>query len=100
MTERVLVLPRERVPGGCDFSGVREFPIPVLMFLGRHDHTTPSAPTAEWLDRVRAPYKRAVWFEHSAHMMPWEEPGRTLQALLEHVRPMAVDGNGATDGQP
>src|SRR5690606_17480122 len=71
-----------------DFSGVREFPIPVLMFLGRHDYTTPSAPTAEWLDRVRAPYKRAVWFEHSAHMMPWEEPGRTLQALLEHVRPL------------
>ena len=71
-----------------DFSGVREFPIPVLMFLGRHDYTTPSAPTAEWLDQVRAPYKRAVWFEHSAHMMPWEEPGRTLQALLEHVRPL------------
>src|SRR5690606_39065478 len=35
-----------------DFSGVREFPIPVVMFLGRHDYTTPSAPTAEWLDRV------------------------------------------------
>jgi predicted NUDIX family phosphoesterase len=24
MTERVLVLPRDRVPGGCDFTGVRE----------------------------------------------------------------------------
>jgi predicted NUDIX family phosphoesterase len=24
MTERVLVLPRDRVPGGCDFNGVRE----------------------------------------------------------------------------
>ena len=23
MTERVLVLPRDRVPGGCDFTGVR-----------------------------------------------------------------------------
>ncbi len=72
-----------------DFSGVREFPIPVLMFLGRHDYTAPSAPAAEWLEQVRAPYKRVVWFEHSAHMMPWEEPGRTLQALLEHVRPLA-----------
>lgn len=72
-----------------DFSGVREFPIPVLMFLGRHDYTTPSAPTAEWLEQVHAPYKRAVWFEHSAHMIPWEEPGRTLLALLEHVRPLA-----------
>jgi hypothetical protein len=32
-----------------------------------------------------------VWFERSAHMIPWEEPGRTLVSLLEHVRPLAVD---------
>ena len=24
MVERVLVLPRDRVPGGCDFTGIRE----------------------------------------------------------------------------
>ena len=72
-----------------DFSDVREFPIPVLMFMGRHDYTAPSLPTAEWLERLEAPYKRAVWFEHSAHMMPWEEPGKTLVSLLQHVRPLA-----------
>ena len=75
-----------------DYTGVRTFPIPVVMFMGRHDYTTPSAPTAAWLDQVQAPYKRAVWFERSAHMMPWEEPGKTLVSLLEHVRPLAVDG--------
>ena len=74
-----------------DFTGVREFPIPVVMFMGRHDYTTPSEPTAQWIDAVKAPYKRGVWFEHSAHMMPWEEPGKTLVSLLEHVRPLAVD---------
>ena len=73
-----------------DFDSVEAFPIPVLMFMGRHDWTTPSAPTAAWLERVRAPYKRAVWFEHSAHMVPWEEPGRTLVSLLDYVRPLAV----------
>ena len=73
-----------------DFQPVREFPIPVVMFMGRHDYTTPSAPTAAWLERVKAPYKRAVWFERSAHMVPWEEPGKTLVSLLEHVRPLAV----------
>lgn len=73
-----------------DFSGVREFRIPVVMFMGRHDYTTPSAPTEEWLERVEAPYKRAVWFEHSAHMIPWEEPGKTLLNLVEQVRPLAV----------
>lgn len=74
-----------------DFKPVREFPIPVVMFLGRHDYTTPSAPTEQWLEQVHAPYKHAVWFEHSAHMMPWEEPGKTLVSLLEYVRPLAKE---------
>ncbi|NZA25438.1 alpha/beta hydrolase [Luteimonas sp. SJ-92] len=78
-----------------DLSGVREFPIPVVMFMGRHDYTTPSRPTADWLEQVDAPYKRGVWFEHSAHMMPWEEPGKTLLSLLEHVRPLAVEAEDA-----
>ena len=72
-----------------DFTAVEEFPIPVVMFLGRHDYTTPSEPTAAWLARVRAPYKKAIWFEHSAHMIPWEQPGKTLVSLLKHVRPLA-----------
>jgi pimeloyl-ACP methyl ester carboxylesterase len=75
-----------------DFTGVREFPIPVVMLMGRHDYTTPSVPTAAWIDKVQAPYKQAVWFEHSAHMLPWEEPGKTLVSLLEYVRPLAVEG--------
>ncbi len=81
-----------------DMKGVDRFPIPVVMFMGRHDYTTPSAPTADWLERVEAPYKRGVWFERSAHMVPWEEPGRTLVSLLEHVRPLAVrSGSAAAD---
>ena len=77
-----------------DFKGVRSFPIPVVMFMGRHDYTTPSAPTSAWLDKVTAPYKRGVWFEHSAHMIPWEEPGKTLVSLLTYVRPLAVEADG------
>ncbi|MEL1263171.1 alpha/beta hydrolase [Pseudoxanthomonas putridarboris] len=78
-----------------DFTGVKRFPIPVVMFMGRHDYTTPSEPTEQWLRQVDAPYKRGVWFEHSAHMMPWEEPGKTLASLLETVRPLAVEGDAA-----
>lgn len=72
-----------------DLTAVRKFPIPVIMFLGRHDQTTPSEPTAAWLRRVRAPYKHEVWFENSAHMIPWEEPGKMLVSLLTYVRPLA-----------
>jgi pimeloyl-ACP methyl ester carboxylesterase len=74
-----------------DFTGVAEFPIPVLMFMGRHDYTTPSEPPATWIEAVQAPYKQAVWFEHSAHLAPWEEPGKTLVSLLTYVRPLVED---------
>jgi pimeloyl-ACP methyl ester carboxylesterase len=74
-----------------DQRGVRRFPIPVLMFMGRHDYTTPSAPTEEWLRKVDAPYKKAIWFERSAHMIPWEEPGRTVVSLARYVLPLARD---------
>jgi len=71
-----------------DFRHVTRFPIPVVMFMGRHDYTTPTAPTEAWLARVQAPSKQAVWFEHSAHMVPWEEPGKTLVSLLTYVKPL------------
>ncbi len=73
-----------------DFNPVTRFPIPVVMFLGRHDYTTPTAPTDRWLQRVDAPFKHAVWFENSAHMVPWEEPGKTLLTLVQVVRPLAL----------
>ena len=73
-----------------DFTNVERFPIPVVMFMGRHDYTTPSEPTAAWIEAVDAPCKAGIWFEHSAHMVPWEEPGRTLVSLLETVRPIAT----------
>jgi pimeloyl-ACP methyl ester carboxylesterase len=69
-----------------DYKSVRSFPIPVVMFMGRHDYTTPSEPTAEWMRKVSAPAKHAVWFERSSHMIPWEEPGKMLLSLVQYVR--------------
>ncbi|MEO6918641.1 MAG: alpha/beta hydrolase [Collimonas sp.] len=74
-----------------DMKPVVKFPIPVVMFMGRHDYTTPSQPTDEWLKKLDAPYKKAVWFEHSAHLVQFEEPGKTLVSLLTYVRPLATD---------
>jgi pimeloyl-ACP methyl ester carboxylesterase len=59
------------------------------MFPGRHDYTTPAQPTVEWLAKLSAPGKRAVWFERSSHMIPWEEPGKMLMSLVQYVRPFA-----------
>jgi len=69
-----------------DMKPVRKFPIPVFMFMGRHDYTTPSEPTAAWLKAVSAPVKKGIWFEHSSHMIPWEEPGKILIELRECLK--------------
>jgi pimeloyl-ACP methyl ester carboxylesterase len=73
-----------------DFKDVTAFPIPLFMFMGRHDYYTPSKPTADWLKKIKAPYKKGIWFEKSAHLIPFEEPGKMLMSLVQYVRPIAV----------
>ena len=71
------------------FEGVHRLDVPVVLFLGRHDTTTPPAIAASWLERLQAPSKSEVWFEYSSHLPMIEEPGRTFQMLLNRVRPLA-----------
>lgn len=79
----------------ASFADLRTLHCPVFMFEGRHDQLVPSAITAAWLDRLAAPQKATIWFEHSAHMMMVEEPGHMLAALIDHVLPLARDGDAA-----
>ena len=72
-----------------DYKSVRSLSIPIFMFMGRHDYTTPAQPTADWLAKLSAPAKQGVWFERSSHMIPWEEPGKMLLSLVQSVRPLA-----------
>lgn len=60
---------------------IEELPIPVFFFLGRHDYNTPSDLAADYLERLRAPLKRVVWFERSAHFPFWEEPDKFHQEM-------------------
>ncbi|HVZ92731.1 MAG TPA: alpha/beta hydrolase [Rhizomicrobium sp.] len=75
--------------GSGDFENVTTFYCPIIVFAGRHDATTSSEVVADWFKRVRAPVKKFVWFENSAHMIQIEEPGRMLVHLVEDVRPLA-----------
>lgn len=73
------------------FQTLDKLDAPVVFFLGRHDYTVPAPIAAEWMERLQAPKKQLVWFEHSAHLPMVEEPGRVFAALLEHVRPLTRD---------
>jgi hypothetical protein len=60
------------------------------VLAGRHDRSVNSQVAREWFDRVQAPSKHFEWFEHSAHEILAEEPGKLLLTLVQHARPLAV----------
>lgn len=72
-------------------SSVKELRVPVLLLLGRHDINVSSQLAAEWFSRLEAPKKRLFWFEHSAHEMLVEEPGKVFLTLVHEVLPLAVE---------
>lgn len=48
--------------------------VPVLFLSGRHDRHTEPRLAASYFEAVQAPAKRLIWFENSAHNVPFEEP--------------------------
>jgi proline iminopeptidase len=72
-----------------DFSKVTRLECPLILFSGRHDYNVSSEVGAEWFEKVRAPSKRLVWFENSAHEVMDEEPGKLLVSLVQYARPIA-----------
>lgn len=70
-------------------DNIRRVDTPVLLFLGRHDTTTPPQIAEAWLGRLKAPQRRVFWFDNSAHLPMMEEPGRMLDILVHRVRPLA-----------
>ncbi len=72
-----------------NYARLSKLDCPVIIFAGRYDYTTPTAPVRSWFDALKSRSKRWVWFENSAHMMYGEEPGRVLVHLVQDARPFA-----------
>ena len=72
-----------------DMADINSLEVPVFLFLGRHDTNLSSRVAAEWFESVKAPRKRLVWFEQSAHEVLVEEPGKVFLTLVNEVRPLA-----------
>jgi pimeloyl-ACP methyl ester carboxylesterase len=53
---------------------VPEMKIPVYFCAGRRDYNTPFELVVEYAEKLRAPQKRIIWFDHSAHLPNFEEP--------------------------
>jgi pimeloyl-ACP methyl ester carboxylesterase len=80
---------RYNVISGPLMEEVTSVRVPVYFFQGRHDYVTPGELAEEYLSRLRAPAKKMVWFENSAHYPFFEEPERftdEMAAVLENTR--------------
>jgi proline iminopeptidase len=66
---------------GSILDNVSSIRIPVYFFSGRFDYTDPTICTIHLFNRLDAPIKRMVWFEHSAHFVFFEEPEQFTLAM-------------------
>jgi len=64
--------------------------VPVWFMLGREDYVTPSEIAARYFDKLEAPRRTLVWFEHSGHSPQFEEPGKFNSLLTHQVRTSTV----------
>jgi pimeloyl-ACP methyl ester carboxylesterase len=59
--------------------------VPVYFLIGRHDVNASPALTKEYYQKLTAPHKELIWFEHSGHT-PWtNEPDRFVDAMVNRV---------------
>jgi pimeloyl-ACP methyl ester carboxylesterase len=75
-----------------DLSKISKLSIPVILLEGRQDMNVNSEIAAAWFEKLKAPEKHLIWFEHSAHMPMTEEPGKFLFSLVRYARPIAERG--------
>ena len=54
--------------------------------LGRNDRVVSPRLGAEYLATLEAPDKELIWFEKSAHMVPFEEPEKFNAAVRQIAR--------------
>jgi pimeloyl-ACP methyl ester carboxylesterase len=64
-----------------------ELEVPVYFLIGRHDVNAPVHLTEDFYQKLDAPIKDLVWFEHSGHS-PWtSEVDRFVKVIVERVLP-------------
>ena len=78
------------------FRDIPEIDVPVFFCCGRRDYNVPCELTVEYLDKLRAPQKEIVWFEHSAHVPNFEEPDAFQKFCVAKLRSGLLEGQDQT----
>jgi pimeloyl-ACP methyl ester carboxylesterase len=64
---------------------VTQLEVPVYFLEGRHDVNAPPSLVEDYLQKLAAPHKEVIWFEHSGHT-PWvSENSRFVDVMVNTV---------------
>mgnify|MGYP001556102784 CR=1 FL=1 len=66
-----------------------EFSIPMFVFEGEEDFTTPTSLARQYLQSIKAPRKEFVSI-HGGHFAMFTHSDQFLQELVKRVRPLAI----------
>lgn len=62
--------------------------VPVYFLAGKYDYYAPSLIVQRYYQELHAPQGKAlIWFDHSAHALPAEEPDKFYEILVNRVLP-------------
>jgi pimeloyl-ACP methyl ester carboxylesterase len=65
------------------FEQVNEVKVPVYFFIGRHDYNTPFELAESYFEYIKAPFKKLIWFEKSAHSPYIEEMEKFSEEVIK-----------------
>lgn len=67
------------------FKSAAKWKVPVYIIAGRHDLTVDPYLAEKYFKFIKAPKKEFFWFENSAHMCSYEEPGKYIDIMVNKV---------------
>jgi pimeloyl-ACP methyl ester carboxylesterase len=72
-----------------------DYAVPIFVIQGTRDDFTPSELSRAWLGSISAPQKAFIPIEDAGHFALVERSEEFLQALRDHVRPLAAPPSAA-----
>jgi len=66
---------------------VPELEVQVWLLLSHDDITVPPEPAVRWLNALKAPQKKIIWFDNAGHTLTIDAAKRFDDVLINHVLP-------------
>lgn len=74
----------------------KDFKVPVVFIQGSEDLAVVTGLVREYSDSIAAPQKEYVSLDGQGHSAMFRDPERFLSALIENVRPLALESHAVT----